>query len=485
MYTRAVILVGRSAVFPNGLGRIRCYAAAAGSKKARREQIPSTSFRDKELGRIYDNMDVEQKGVISNAMMRESLEYVGLHESVIKKTLAFLDADNDRKITRDDFLRVKDMDRALVERSLKGDLVIPDFSSFQSTLDEIYDLTRSNETGMNASYIPQLRNADSSRFGAATCTIDAQVWHKGDIDTAFTVQSTSKPVTYCITQELVGAEKLQKHVGHEPSGREFNAFALDKFNRPHNPMINLGAIMTASLMRPRDEQASRFDYVTKFWGDLCGSPVSFDNAVYLSELEHADRNFSLAYMAKDAGAFDKDVAGHQDITKQLEFYFMCCSITMNCSQASIMAATLANGGVNPITQKRIFSSSTVRDCLSLMYSCGMYDYSGQFAFEVGLPAKSGVAGLVILVIPGVAGVAVWSPPLDSYGNSTRGVEFCGRLAKKYTFHLFDGIGTSKEDVGRQDPTKKNEVKDSAAAICELNFAAAGKGVIERIVNFEL
>lgn len=474
MFSRPLLAVRRSVAHLTSRSHIRCYTAAGESKKVQRKQILSTSFRDKELGRIYDNMDVDKKGVISNAMMRESLEYAGLHESLIKKTLTFLDADNDKKITRDDFLRVKDLDRALVERALKGDLVIPDFPSFQATLSEVYDLTQANETGRNADYIPQLRRVDSSQFGAAVCTIDAQVWEKGHVDPAFTVQSTSKPVTYCITQELVGAEKLQKHVGHEPSGREFNAFALDKFSRPHNPMINLGAIMTASLMRPRDEQASRFDYVTKFWGDLCGSPVSFDNAVYLSELEHADRNFSLAYMAKDAGAFDKDVTSHQDITKQLEFYFMCCSITLNCSQASIMAATLANGGVNPLTQKRVFSSSTVRDCLSLMYSCGMYDYSGQFAFEVGLPAKSGVAGLVILVIPGVAGVAVWSPRLDSYGNSARGVEFCGRLAKQYTFHLFDGIGTSKEDVGRHDPTKKNEVKDSAAAICELNFAAAGE-----------
>ena len=128
---------------------------------------------------------------------------------------------------------------------------------------------------------------------------------------------------------------------------------------------------------------------------------------------------------------------------------MCSSITLNTEQAAIVAANLAGGGINPITGKRTFSSEIVRDCLSLMFSCGMYDYSGQFAFEIGLPAKSGVSGIVMIVVPNVMGIAVWSPPLDAYGNSVRGVEFCRRMVSHFPFHIFDSV----VDSGKINPIR--------------------------------
>jgi glutaminase len=152
---------------------------------------------------------------------------------------------------------------------------------------------------------------------------------------------------------------------------------------------------------------------------------------------------------------------------------------VDTEQASVIAATLANGGVNPLTGKRIFSSQTVRDCLSLMYSCGMYDYSGQFAFQIGLPAKSGVAGLVMLVIPDVAGIAIWSPRLDSYGNSTRGVEFCRLLSERFPIHVFDSVGG--EPGERLNLLKPAPSKDTAASDSYEMIFAAASGDLPKVI----
>jgi glutaminase len=176
-------------------------------------------------------------------------------------------------------------------------------------------------------------------------------------------------------------------------------------------------------------------------------------------------------------AFDKDVSSHTDITKQLQFYFMCCSILINTEQGAIIASTLANGGVNPITAKRVFSAETSRDCLSLMFSCGMYDYSGQFSFHIGLPAKSGVSGIVMLVVPDAFGVAIWSPRLDSYGNSARGVEFCTRLTEKFPFHVFDCV----VDDHKPTPIRQLSGKDSHTIDSyEMIFACAA-GDLSKII----
>jgi len=181
------------------------------------------------------------------------------------------------------------------------------------------------------------------------------------------------------------------------------------------------------------------------WNDLTCTNVKFDNSVYLSERETADRNFALAYFMREHKSFPANT----DIHDVLEFYFQCCSIEVTARQMSIVAATLASGGVNPFSGKRIFKQSTVKHCLSLMYSCGMYDFSGEFAFVIGLPAKSGVSGVLMVVVPNVMGLAVWSPRLDTMGNSVRGVDFCKRLVQHFNFHNYDSMdGSNKKDPRR-------------------------------------
>ena len=210
-----------------------------------------------------------------------------------------------------------------------------------------------------------------------------------------------------------------------------------------------------SLLRSGDELADRFDHVAATWRRLAGSArVGFNNSVYLSERRTADRNFALGYFMREQGAFPEGT----DLVETLEFYFQCCSIELDAQSLAVVAATFANAGINPLTNDPVFTPSTVRHCLSLMSSCGMYDYSGEFAFTIGLPAKSGVSGGLMLVVPGVMGVCVWSPRLDALGNSVRGVAFCKELVTRYNFHVFDSL-TVGEDTGKRDPRrKKNEAE---------------------------
>ncbi len=243
---------------------------------------------------------------------------------------------------------------------------------------------------------------------------------------------------------------MHRHVGREPSGVSFNELALNKDGRPHNPMINAGAIMCCSLIRPEQEFADRFDHVMDTWQSLAGGEkVGFSNAVYLSERATADRNFALGYFMREHGAFPADT----DLIQTLEFYFQCCSIELSAEQMAMVAATLANAGVCPATGKRVFSPKTVQHCLSLMYSCGMYDFSGEFAFSIGLPAKSGVSGALMVVVPNVAGFCIWSPRIDQHGNSIRGLEFCKRLIHHFNFHNYDNL-TSVTD--KKDPRRRRE-----------------------------
>jgi len=195
---------------------------------------------------------------------------------------------------------------------------------------QIFDECKDERSGNNAQYIPQLARVNSEQFALAVQTVDGQVWSIGDINVPFTLQSCSKPLTYCIAEGDRGEKKIARHVGHEPSGRKFNAFELDERipseKKPFNPMINAGAIVTASLLKPELQPSERFDYVQSVWKKLAdrgdGNPttIGFDNATYLSEVQHADRNFALSYFMKGEGVFDSSVNTNEGVRTHLEFY---------------------------------------------------------------------------------------------------------------------------------------------------------------------
>lgn len=189
--------------------------------------------------------------------------------------------------------------------------------------------------------------------------------------------------------------------------------------------------MIASLLRPDLGESARFDYILTMWEKMAGNKkFEYDNKVYLSEKGEPYNNKALLCLMRARGAFPDNT----DIEQTLQFYFMCCSLEADADRLSIVAATLANGGVNPLTGERVLSTITVRETLSIMNCCGMYDYSGEFAFKVGMPAKSGVGGGIIVVVPGKMGFCTYAPPLDSYGNSARGGQFCKLISQRLKFH---------------------------------------------------
>ncbi len=343
----------------------------------------------------------------------------------------------------------------LMQKAIQRQVVIPDFQHFASQIKEIYERVKLNRTGKVADYIPQLAKVEPEQFGLSLCTIDGQRFSIGDAKTKFSIQSTSKPISYLAALTDNSSEKVHRHIGREPSGHSFNAITLDGKSRPHNPMINAGAILCASLIKPEAEPAERFDYILNTWQKLTGNiRPTFNNSVYLSEKNTADRNFALAYFMRENRVFPEN----SDLHEALDLYFQCCSIEGSCELMSVVAATLANAGICPLTSERVFADSHVKDALSLMYSCGMYDFSGEFAFQVGLPAKSGVSGVVLLVVPNVMGLAIWSPRLDAMGNSVRSVEFCIDLVKKFNFHTYDSLvgHASKLDPRLRSNQRKQE-----------------------------
>lgn len=239
----------------------------------------------------------------------------------------------------------------------------------------------------------------------------------------------------------------------------------DRVAIPHNPCINAGAIMCTSLVKPALGLAERLDDYLQTWTDVCDKKVGFDPTIMISERTTADRNNALAYMMKESGSFTEPL----NLQETLELYFSTCAVTVTAEMMATAAATMANGGENPLTQKRVFSEEHTRMAMSLMLSCGMYDFSGEWAFSVGLPAKSGVSGVLKIIVPNVCGICVWSPPLDRIGNSIKGIKFAELLVKKFCFHHLDSHVRSS----KIDPTNRTSNSNDAAALFDLLTAASG------------
>jgi glutaminase len=294
------------------------------------------------------------------------------------------------------------------------------------------------DEGKVADYIPELAKADRRWFGIAIATTDGQVFEVGDCKQLFTIQSISKPFVYGLALEDHGLEHVLSKVGVEPTGEAFNAIVLDEAsNRPFNPMVNAGAIATADLVKGKDfpERVTR---LLSMFGKYCGRDVYIDNSVFMSERMTGHRNRAIGHLMLNFGMVS------DKIEESLELYFQQCSVLVNCRDLAIMGATLASGGVNPITKVRAIQQPLVKYLLSAMLSCGMYDYAGEWAYRVGIPSKSGVGGGIVGVIPGHFGIGIFSPPLDAKGNSVRGIRVCTELSERFGLHCFEsGFGGKK------------------------------------------
>jgi glutaminase len=291
--------------------------------------------------------------------------------------------------------------------------------------------------GQVATYIPELAKANPDWFGICLVTVNGAVYEAGDTRQPFTIQSISKPFVYGLALEDHGREAVLNKVGVEPTGDAFNSISLEPgTGRPRNPMINAGAIAAAGLVVGKSPH-TRFKRVLQALSTYAGRELTLDEGVYRSESETGHRNRAIGHMLRNFEILGADPA---PVT---ELYFMQCSVAVTCRDLAIMAATLANRGTNPLTGRQAIRGEYVESVLSVMGTCGMYDSSGEWLYSIGMPAKSGVGGGIIAVLPGQLGIAVFSPPLDARGNSVRGIRVCRDLSIHLDLHLFN-----RPSVGR-------------------------------------
>ena len=445
-------------------------------------QLKSLKAKSKREADLFFSLCENGQDFVESNKLKDALNNSGLKPSDNRLQSLFkrLDAHGD-KIVFEDFISIIRTSGLLVEKALRGQLVLPDFSDFSKNIDKIFEEVKKIKSGELASYIPPLAEVDPDQFGIAIVTTDGQIYQRGDSQKDFSFQSMCKPFNYCFAIEALGLEEVTKHVGQEPSGRQFDDLTLlarsastNGFARvPFNPMVNAGAIMTAGLINPEESHTQRLRHIRQQFGRLIGWTAKdtlstelprFNKNMARQENFKGYNNIAMGYLLMATGSLPhtktdlhRDIHPDEDefdfyiepaVTEALKLYFSICSLEMTATDVAMAAATLANSGVCPISQDRVLSQKTVRNCLPVLQSSGMYNASGTFFQQVGLPAKSGVGGGVLLVVPQLMGICIFSPRLDAQGNSVRGLEMSKRLTSKYLVHTFDGTMT---DTDRLDP----------------------------------
>ena len=306
--------------------------------------------------------------------------------------------------------------------------------NYQQILDEIYDEIQPElMRGKVADYIPALAEVEKGQFAMTVTLPDGTVYSVGDSKKQFSIQSISKVFTFTLALDIY-AKELYKRVGVEPSGNPFNSLVQLEYEDgiPRNPFINAGAIsITDALISHYKDEYKTLEVIMHFIREISGNTqLSFDQVVANSEMEHGDRNLALARLMKSFGNFENDVLD------TVMTYFKHCAITMNTEELSRAMMFLAFGGTDPITKKEFISTRKAKRINAVMLTCGHYDASGEFAFHVGLPAKSGVGGGIVAVVPNKMSIAVWSPALNKYGNSHAGTLALEKFTTKTGLSIF-------------------------------------------------
>lgn len=339
-------------------------------------------------------------------------------------------------------------------------------SSVNDHLQAIVDNVRDQDSGELADYIDVLKNADPDKLALAMCTTDGHLYAIGDADYEFSIQSISKPFVYALALDKYGADEVDKHVGVEPSGEAFNALSLDDDGRPANPLINAGAITVNQLIGGPDISVEqRSEKLRAYFSRLAGRELTIDQRVLDSELETAERNKAFAHMLRDGGMITDDA--HDAVAS----YIAQCAVLVTVGDLATMAATLANGGTQPVTGEKVLSTEAARIAQAVMVSSGMYDASGQWMVNVGIPAKSGVAGGLIGTLPGQLGIASLSPRLNKQGNSVRGVKIFRELSNSMGLNLLSSnfyLAPGIKSVERREGADIVELQGM------INFTAAEK-----------
>lgn len=313
-------------------------------------------------------------------------------------------------------------------------------SPIQDYLKSLHDTFVGTREGHVATYIPELAKANPDWFGICLVTASGNVYEVGDSQQSFTIQSISKPFVYGLALEDHGRSHVLAKVSTEPTGDAFNSISLEPgTGRPRNPMINAGAIATTSLVEGKSA-STRLRRLLDMLSLYAGRALTIDEQVYRSESETGHRNRAIGHMLRNFDILTSDPIPAVDL------YFKQCSASVTVRDLGIMAATLANRGVNPVTGKQAIRGEYVESVLSVMGSCGMYDYAGEWIYHIGMPAKRGVAGGIVAVLPGQLGIGVFSPPLDARGNSVRGIKVCDAISRHCDLHLFNRPATGHATI---------------------------------------
>ena len=309
--------------------------------------------------------------------------------------------------------------------------VAPRREMVESVVREAYDKFKGDTAGKNADYIPYLAQVDSKLFGIAIVTTDNQVIAIGDVNYSFSIQSISKVYTLALAMNELGADAVFKKVGSEPTGRPFNSplAVVDMPTHTGNPLVNAGAIATTSLISGRDAQ-DKWNKILDFYSRAAGEKLKLIDEVYKSEAATNTGNKALSMLL---AKYERIYA---DPFESVDIYTKQCSVGVNATQLARMGATLANNGANPTTGEQVIKREDIPHILSTMTMAGLYDGSGGWAWNVGLPAKSGVGGGIVAIAPGKGAIAVFAPPLDEAGNSVKAQEVIDYVAQKLNYNLY-------------------------------------------------
>jgi glutaminase len=312
----------------------------------------------------------------------------------------------------------------------KGPVPDPAVKEFQRVVDAAYAKYKDLKDGKNADYIPILTETPSDLFGVVIVTKDGKVYSAGDVDYVFSIQSVSKPFTAALVMAQQGPAVLKEKIGVEPTGMAFNSkLALAVYENSVNPLVNAGAIAAVSLVQAASEQ-ERWSKVQQNLSDFAGRPLTVLEKVYDSEYSTAFGNRGIANLLYNWGRL------YSDPEEALRVYTRECSVGVSARDLGMMGATLANGGVNPLTRKQVMPAQHVPELLAVMATAGFYDESGDWMFTAGLPAKTGVGGGIVAVVPGRFAIAAFSPRLNEAGNSVRSLKAIRDIAGELGVGVF-------------------------------------------------
>ena len=404
---------------------------------------------------IFNALDIESSGFITKDTLLQALADEGILENDfrIKETIQNIAKETKRggDISQETFKHIISQNITLIEKALTGKLVIPDFRNFCSQITNIYNRTLLNKAGEVSALTP--KSASAEAYAISVCTVDGQRFNIGNFDSQYLLEATCKPINYCLALDESNEETVHKKVGLAPQEKGFHYLMLNTEGLPHNPMNTAGGVMILSLIKQELDSANKFKHILKTWEALSGDTTLGVNkdSIQIHKVS-SDKEYTVTYFMRENKLMPKGVS----VSYIVDLFFQCHSIEITTEAQSVVAATLANAGICPISGKKIFKPRTVKNCLSLMYSSGMEGYNSNFAFIVGLPAKSGVSGAIMLVVPNVMGICIWSPKIDQNGISVRGLDFCKKFIEKFNFHNYDSLIKTED---KTDPRlQKNESK---------------------------